>query len=280
MFADIWQAAVGADVVPLNGLRMKVTPLTNALPVRSTDPKWSGTVRWRSFRDAFNYEVVGVAPFFHRRLVLASKFRLEGSPDYGTTKGEDGGTIIVRRAGLAPNTETVKDWVGNIFVDTSVNGVLRGVVKTERFSVVEDKTVRVMGSDGGKVLSKVFLNKASRSVEYAVGGGGFLDIAAPYSQGRNLYAVDLFLFGMDYPSGGNPFGVQVLSSSPVVSPKPRGEKSTGRGKLKHESDEFDMMDIPEFGGGASAVGGESWNEQTSKFVRIYSELKVSWYSST
>lgn len=260
--ANIAQLAKSADVVPLNSTCVRLTPITSKKIVTNQSSTFNGSIRWKGVSEKLWIEIVGGAPLVHRRVVFqsAATFPVQGLMPLGgagASRGTGSASDTYGRYSVTPgDDEFVAKWLGILFNDASLNGIVTAPVRKEGISVMEDRRYLHSGKEDGAIRTKNFWNQIEAKISYTAmdDGPAFSDIVADFSGTQNVYVLDIYQFGIPRLSG------------PTLSVK-QGTKTgkLGRRTPSDSSDEYGLMDVDY----ASGLG--------AKMARISSDMSIYWY---
>lgn len=264
------------ETIPLNGIRFRCINLTRPTPVIRKSKKFNGKVCWYGFSDKLDYEITGVGPFVHRRILFRSQ--LEWPTNKIERIGVEGEDRYFRYPAFTTSDERRFKCISELFPRSTIRGILFDRVERTGVTVLEDRRFTFNGTAGGvrkqkKTWNAFGLNKKGMVLKYQTDQtgsdfGGSLEASSDY---QHIYVVDIFQYGvegMDYkiePKG-------VVKPESVSSPAP---SVSGSGRVKKPKvDVDDDLQMHEM---SRAIGSLSEIENFSEAVRVNSVVKLYWY---
>lgn len=267
------------DMIPLNGVRVRCTRLTDTQPVQYESKKFDGKVCWRGVTDAFNYEMNGEGPFLHRRILFQGPISLRfddvhlvklGAPSSSWSRGPavslDSGVMAGELRKMFGAGATIRD-------------LLFSPVKAHGFNIVADSRKQLEGkASGARRYQKYWkgFGKAGNGivVKYEMSSNGQYDGSlVDEEKYHHIYAMDVFQYGIN--------GLDAkIPGSAVVGEKRGGDGELGGGSTKRSKsggssksddsyvDSMDGLELRDSRVAESAVHG---------VVRVLSNMKLYWY---
>lgn len=265
------------DMVPMNGVRVRCTRLTDPKPVRYESKKFAGTVCWRGVTDAFNYEMNGDGPFVHRRMLFQGPWAMKFD-NVELVKLSAPSSEWSRSAALPLGDPVVSTELQSMFgASATVRDLLFSSVKGHGYNVVADSRKQYEGkASGTRKFQKYFkgFGKTGRGtvIKYNLDDNGVTNgDVADDEKYQHIYAMDIFQYGI------NGLDQRLSSFSSAGKKRPLDQSASASSMKRHKSDKSDSSyeDVSMEG---LDLGGDAVEEKAlSGVVRVVSNMKLYWY---
>lgn len=274
----------------MNGVRVRITRLTDPVgPIRQSE-NFDGTVRWKGFKELHTYEVSDCAPFVHRRVLFTSTITW---PVSGYTPITNDGSTATNRNKYRRLGSRQLDHVNTsaclakIFQGTKVRDLLYGPVGTTGITVLEDTKFVTNGKAGGLRTSKRYWNYLNRlgdkgALRYRLSNAGTYDhTLEDGSAFQHAFVVDVFQFGLAGLDYGVPTPQESVDASHTTS-RSNSNQSSASGGFAHvgkrsKVEPADMTMDGQVDDLMSSVEKLRVAEEPSVWVKVFSTMKVYWY---
>lgn len=269
------ESGAGAlDSVPLNGVRVRCTRLTNPLPVQCESKKFTGSVCWRGVTDRFDFEMNGEGPFLHRRILFQGPWDLKFEDVDLVSKGAPSSEWR-RSPAVSLRDPDMSEGLCRMFgASATVRDLLFGTVKAHGVNVFEDRRKQYEGkASGTRRYDKHFkgFGKTGRGafIKYAMQNDGTTDgDVADDEKYFHIYAMDIFQYGI------NGLDERIVAGG-VVGKKRASDGGSSTGSVKRHKSDSSYEDVSMEG--LRLEGGGVSEQPASGMVRVVSHMKLYWY---
>jgi hypothetical protein len=263
------------DMVPMNGVRVRCTRLTDPTPVQYESKKFGGTVCWRGVTDAFNYEMNGDGPFLHRRIIFQGPQSL-GFDDVKLVQKDAPCSKWSRSVASTLDQSNTAGELRKMFgTSATIRDILFSPVKAHGFNVVSDTRKQLEGkSSGTRKFQKYFkgFGKTGRGVvvKYNMAEDGSTEgEVADEEKYYHVYAMDIFQYGINGLD-------QRLPGAPRIGSKRGCDSDIGGSDMKRQKSDSSYEDVNMSG---LHIGDDRKVDENALggVVRIVSNMKLYWY---
>lgn len=261
------------EMVPLNGVRVRCTRLTDITPVRYESKKFTGSVCWRGVTDAFNYEMNGEGPFLHRRILFQGPAGLSWDDVKVEKLAVPASSWWRSEASSLDDKETCDELRRMFGTSATVRDILFSPVKAHGYNIVADSRKQLEGkASGTRKYQKYWkgFGKTGKGIvlKYEMSENGVpTGELADGEKYMHIYAMDIFQYGI------NGLDNRLPGSASAGTKRAGDELSKGSSKRPKSEDSYvESMDGLELGSGYIE------EEKCAKgVVRVLSNMKLYWY---
>lgn len=292
---------ISFDTVPLGGVRVRFTCLTDPKCVIQQSKAFDGPVRWKGFTEFVDYEFTGGGPFTHRRILFSSALpwgvhhlkrgteEVCVTDNYYRVPGRDIADLATTKC------------LRRLFAEPTTRGMVSGPLASTGLTVLKNEVFSHVGSETGKRAEAKFWNnfgtpgkKDGRTVKYErQADQSFGMELEDNSYNQHIYLCDVFHYGVDGLDINIPSEEYLMSPAPpsvvkqeVVShgdhmPRPKrhqtGSNSSSDYEMLHGVDAM-KIDPMKAGQGIDQLKRDLRAvEQPSRVVRCLSTMRLYWY---